>query len=223
MIMTATAISASRGAYRETADGSLEVKILIDPRFKEEFHRLFHEKDMPCAIAPLVADFERNEPKELAVPGNGGHWVVALYKSGWFYNPTVLAALGSDAEYRAWVQLQPSAYSGKFSEYVDGEGRCVAAHVRRAGESGTGYKARHACIPLTNDEHQSQHSDGEQTLGGKDWFDKTRAKYVADWGHIRLREIFEVDSMTKVTAEEFAEWARVVGLHLTLPLALKNV
>lgn len=218
------AISASRGAYRETADGSLEVKLIIDPRFIADFHRIFKIKDMPCALAPLVAGFERNYPDPGPEPKQKqtGNWVAALYKAGWFNNPHVLAVLGTDDAYRAWVQKQPSAFSGGFSEYVDGEGRCIAAHVRRAGESGTGYKAPYACVPITNDEHQRQHKEGESALGGKEWFDKMRAKYVAEWGHGRLREKFEVDSLTEITQEAFVDWADAVGLLKTLPLALKG-
>lgn len=62
------AVSAARGAYRETADGSLEVKIIIDPRYKDDFHRLFRDKDMPVALAPLVANFEQIKP-DVTNPG----------------------------------------------------------------------------------------------------------------------------------------------------------
>lgn len=59
-----TAISGTRRQIRELVDGSLEVRIHIDPRFKADFHRLFPSIDAPCALAPLVNDFERIEQKE---------------------------------------------------------------------------------------------------------------------------------------------------------------
>ena len=68
---------------------------------------------------------------------------------------------GTDAEYRAFIQRLPSAISGRFSEFVDGEGRCEAAHVRRSKDSGTAFKAPFATIPLTNDEHNHQHQHAE--------------------------------------------------------------
>lgn len=57
-------ISGTRRQIRELVDGSLEVRIHIDPRFKQDFHRLFPNIDVPIAIAPLALDFERREPEE---------------------------------------------------------------------------------------------------------------------------------------------------------------
>lgn len=215
------AIAGTRRSMKELVDGTLRVQIDIDPAYRDEFLKSFSKIDMPVALAPLMADFERNTPPEPEAKKRGD-WVAALYKSGWFNNPHVLAVLGTDDAYRAWVQKQPSAFSGQFSEYVNGEGRCIAAHVRRAGESGTGYKAPYACIPITNEEHQRQHKEGESALGGKDWFDKARAKHVAEWGHGRLREMFEVDSLTEIPRDEFVLWANAMHLLKTLPLALKE-
>jgi hypothetical protein len=58
-----SAISGTRRSAKELADGTLRVMIDIDPRFKAEFHRLFPNIDMPCALAPLIAEFE-HLPKE---------------------------------------------------------------------------------------------------------------------------------------------------------------
>lgn len=57
-------ISGTRRQIRELVDGSIEVRIHIDPRFKADFHRLFPNIDLPVAIAPLVANFERIEEEE---------------------------------------------------------------------------------------------------------------------------------------------------------------
>jgi len=51
-------ISGTRRQIRELVDGSLEVRIHIDPRFKKAFHELFPEIDTPVGIAPLKPDFE---------------------------------------------------------------------------------------------------------------------------------------------------------------------
>lgn len=64
-----SAISGTRRKAQELSDGTLRVMVDIDPRFKAEFHRLFPTIDMPVAIAPLVADFERREPE--ATPKGG--------------------------------------------------------------------------------------------------------------------------------------------------------
>lgn len=57
------AISGTRRAMKEMADGTIRVQIDVDPKFKEEFLTLFREIDMPVALAPLVTDFERIEEK----------------------------------------------------------------------------------------------------------------------------------------------------------------
>jgi hypothetical protein len=90
-------------------------------------------------------------------------------------------AKGTDKAFREWVQRQPSCLSGRFSEWVDGEGRCLAAHVRRAGESGTAFKALYACVPLTRQEHDLQHQQGESALASKEWFDEQRFRYLMLW------------------------------------------
>ncbi|WP_088257003.1 hypothetical protein [Fimbriiglobus ruber] len=102
---------------------------------------------------------------------------------------------GTDEEFRAWVQKQPSCISARFSEWLDdiGEWRNPACHVRRAGKSGTAYKEPYACIPLTHEEHRIQHDRGEAAclnrfLGGEwssdvasDWFDEQRLHYLRMW------------------------------------------
>jgi hypothetical protein len=211
-----SAISATRRSMKELVDGTLRVQLDIDPAYRDDFLRLFSKIDMPVAIAPLVSDFEQRKEHEQT-----GHWVSALYKSGFWYNPKVLAALGTDAEYREWIQRQPSAYSDQFSEFTDKGARCEAAHVRRAGESGTGHKAEYACIPLNHAEHQLQHQKGESALGGQEWFDKMRAKYVAEWAHMRLRDALGVESLSGALVR-FLDWADERGLTQTLPLALRS-
>lgn len=56
------AISGTRRQVRELVDGTLEVKIHVEPRHKAEFHRLFAEIDMPVAIAPLVPEYQQAKP-----------------------------------------------------------------------------------------------------------------------------------------------------------------
>lgn len=99
-----------------------------------------------------------------------------------------------DEKYRKFIQARRSCISGQFSEYVDGEGRCIAAHVRRARSSGTGYKAEFSCVPLTKEEHDCQHRHGEKAClqkfkpgwggtveGAKTWFDEQARYYYALW------------------------------------------
>ena len=115
----------------------------------------------------------------------------------------------TDQAFRAWIQTLPSCLSGNFSEYLeDGRRLCVAAHVRRAGESGIGYKAPYSTVPLTQTEHAYQHNFGElacllkfyrnqhfirllkaatpskaESLG-KGWFNAQIEEYRARWKEI---------------------------------------
>jgi hypothetical protein len=66
-----------------------------------------------------------------------------------------------DEEYREWIQRQRSCVSHQFSEYVNGEGRCAAAHVRRAGIAGVAYKPLFSAVALKQKEHDLQHQKGE--------------------------------------------------------------
>lgn len=86
-----------------------------------------------------------------------------------------------DRRYREWIRLQPSCLSGRFEEYVNGDGRSVAAHVRRAGSSGTGYKGMFACVPLTQSEHLNTHQYGDAHYRPKEWWDARVVEYRNRW------------------------------------------
>lgn len=90
-------------------------------------------------------------------------------------------AKGTDKRYRLWISHQPSCISGHYSEWVEGVGRTEAAHVRRAGKSGTGFKAEYSCVPLLRTEHQTQHQHGESSLASKEWWDDQVVKYRELW------------------------------------------
>lgn len=54
-------ISGTRRAIKEMADGTIRVQVDIDPSCRAAFWALFPSIDMPVALAPLVADFERRD------------------------------------------------------------------------------------------------------------------------------------------------------------------
>jgi hypothetical protein len=66
-----SAISGTRRAMKEMADGTIRVQIDIDPACRAQFLALFPNIDMPVALAPLVADFERREPELTEKPKGG--------------------------------------------------------------------------------------------------------------------------------------------------------
>ncbi len=78
-----------------------------------------------------------------------------------------------DEIYRAWIQLQPSCISGQFSEWVNGIGKCVAAHVRRVKwGGGIAHKPKFCYLPMTQREHLLQHQHGESYFGPPEWFEE---------------------------------------------------
>jgi len=114
----------------------------------------------------------------------------------------------TDELYRQWIQTLPCCLDGRsYSEFLEhlGEWRNPACHVRRAGESGTGYKAEFCTIPLTHIHHAYQHQYGELACLAKfsrdpellralknaspreaeriakDWFDAQVEKYRKRW------------------------------------------
>jgi len=99
-----------------------------------------------------------------------------------------------DQDYLDWLSFQPSCINGAFSEYDgQGRGRCVACHVRRSANAGTGYKPLFRAVPLTKAQHDYQHQFGEKALLeqqfgnfhtialGKEWFDNQAAIHLQRW------------------------------------------
>lgn len=57
------AISGTRRAMKEMADGTIRVQVDIDASCRIQFLALFPNIDMPVAMAPLRADFEQTPEK----------------------------------------------------------------------------------------------------------------------------------------------------------------
>ncbi len=179
------------------------------------------------------------EPKKpKAAKGQYGEYAKKLKLSSFFRSPKVWAALGTDEEFREWIQQQPSCISGDrdYCETLTGDAEmvCKAAHVRRAGESGTGYKAEYACVPLTNEEHSCQHQHGELSCLeihlksfpknesnvsaadciAKEWFDKKRIDYVSKWAWETYKGKLGVSSMAEVSPEIHKENAQSIEAEI---------
>jgi len=143
----------------------------------------------------------------------------------------VLEAIGTDAEYLAWVRTQPCAVTGKFDYTKDeatGETRmaCEASHVDRINLGrGIGHKPLYAAIPLVHVWHMRRHdegamvfaSDGKNTLEGMAWEDKQRAKYVTEWASSKLAATLGVESMGYVDPPRLRLWAKQHDLTSALP------
>lgn len=91
-------------------------------------------------------------------------------------------AKGTDEEYLEWLRTMPSATLGEYGEYVNGEGRNEAAHVRRVADgAGIAEKPPYSAIPLTAEEHNLQHQKGESVIAPKEWWEKQACIYLASW------------------------------------------
>ena len=226
------------------ADDTLRISFDVLPKDAKVAFSLFGQRGIHAAIALLAKEasfkhdntFETKETKKIVSKesqtpeihklGEKGQWgklAASLYRSGFFFAPKVLEALGSDKEYRRWINRQPSAFSGDFSEWTeDNEGRCIAAHVRRSDNAGTGYKPPYSCIPLTDKEHQLQHREGESALVGLDW-DAQKNHYLIEWARSRFYEIFNVDSLTKIRPDHMVNWCTENDLMVFLPRIYKTI
>jgi hypothetical protein len=165
-----------------------------------------------------------------------------LWRVGFFFNPRVYVALGTDAEFRDWVETQPSVLSGKFNEYRDGAGRCVAHHVlsSEAAPSRDGpnpNKPEYRSVPLTHEEHQFLHQHGplaalreykdvemfadqdsnQARKSSLEWWKKAAADHVSRWAHRRLVEVFGAESLNDVAMCEIVQWAEKHELRRYLP------
>jgi hypothetical protein len=214
-------IQATTSGIKDLADGTLRISFDIDPRFAQEAYKLFGARGSSVAIAALSlqATTDLAQAETIQSANDFGKYAEALYKCGWFLNPKVNEALGTDAEFLDYVKSRPCCYDG----YASCDGDVVAAHVRRIADgAGTSIKPKYSAIPLCNNHHQLQHQQGESALGGKDWCDKQRAKYLTDWCKEQIYVIFEVDSLAQLNKNNFVSWCDDIGIYNTLPLALKG-
>lgn len=248
----ASVIPITTRTCKTMADGTLRLQVDIEPTYAQQAFALFGQPDQPGALARLTQEAAQNDLRGNASKGSGqaqseaqkastalyGPQAQKLRQSGFFRMPDVWKAIGTDDEFRAWVQRQPSCISGEWSEWLEekGEGRCIAAHVRRAGESGTGYKAPYACIPLTDKEHtQCQHLAGENALyalwldlkghrsieasdnDAKEFFNRKRIEYVESWAWTALKKQLGFAHWSEVPPYVLLRWADKHDLARHLP------
>jgi len=205
-----SAISATRRAYKELVDGTLRVQFDVEPMHKNDFLKLFPEIDMPAAIAPLGGEVKQAH--------NYGQFAKALYQSIFCMQLEVWQELGTDQEYRHWIQNQNCIVCGT-RDYIEetGDMKCEAAHVRRADSSGTSYKADYCCVPLCNNHHQTQHQKGERAVGGANFMLTQRDLLLKSWAWETLKEQLGVQSMKFADPQDIVDWATEHNLQAFLP------
>lgn len=175
-----------------------------------------HVLQLTIAEGDIIAATKTPEPK------HWGYLSRKLYSLGFFHAQEVLEVLGTDDEFLAWIRTQPSAHSKEFSEFINGQGRCEAAHVRRSNNAGTGIKPEYSAIPLTHDEHALQHQQGESAIRDREWFDSQASKYRVLWAKTKLCELFNVESTRYIDPVNLVLWAIEKGIYHLLPKDYRN-
>lgn len=154
-----------------------------------------------------------------------GEYARELHRLGWWWQPGVLEAIGTDQDFLVWVRQQPCAMTGEYDRNEDAHGneikRCEAAHVRRiANGAGTAEKPPFAAIPLVHYWHAQQtiHGEGVFAAGdreaGRKWMDAQRQKYVIAWASETLARALGAESMGYVEPHILVAWAEAHGLGL---------
>lgn len=182
-------------------------------------------KQVGAAFADVEPSTEKNVTSDSATsPHAFGHHAKSLKLSGFFRTPDIWKVVGTDTEFLIWVRRQPSAHSGDYSEWVNGEGRCEAAHISRIEYGrGIGHKPDYSAIPLTHVEHALTHTAGESALRPREWFEQQRIKYVENWAWDKLKIHLGYDSMADVPPAELLDWATRHDVAHHLPAGYKNV
>lgn len=187
-----------------------------------------------------------NVPDAVVAEKPFGKYAAELHRLGWFFNPHVLSCIGSDDQYRAWIQRQECVVC-ESADWVEekGELRCEAAHVNRPSNAGTGHKSEFSCVSLCHNDHINfQHAQGLPTLykrflalrgrkqktvvivesdvdgfniEAREWFDKERDTLLKEWASKTLATRLGYNSMGMVPPDDLANWAMERNLLDTLP------
>lgn len=185
-------------------DGTFAVVLHFEPRDRKAASEHFGEPGLACGLVRL-----RLPPK----PATSLYGEVArvLKLSDFFRRPEVWAAIGSDAEYLAWVRQQPCAFCGSPPPNE-------AAHVRRvANGAGTGIKPEYSAIALCRAHHEAQHQHGENAVRGKAQVDKWRIEFIQHWAWESLKKTLGYESWADIPPGVMREWAERSGVGHFVP------
>ena len=166
--------------------------------------------------------------------GQYGDLARQLKVSNFFRTPEVWKAIGTDKQYIEWIIQQPSAIKidGKSTgwDYDSNPGInqdktrcCDPAHYRDSSETGLGIKPEYSVIPLRHEEHLKQTNEGYSSIGGKEWFQRQRMKYIQEWCWITLKEQLGRESWSKISPQLLNSW--MINNNISnniLPQAYKN-
>lgn len=217
-----TAIAGTVVAFRSMADGTLRLQIGLNEQESKQAMSLLCDVGASVAIARLSEpdapgreqdegpDDETEHPTTQPQAPYSAQAEI-LYRSAFFRTPDVWRAIGSDADFLAWLREQPCCW-------CKAPAPSEAAHVRRISSgAGVGIKPEYSAIPMCHEHHRLQHEKGESFLAPQHTWDKARIRYLQDWGWARLKADLGYEHWHSVPPPVLKQWAGDKGLGHLLP------
>ncbi len=182
-----------------------------------------------CKVLSVVVEFLPGESQRYAEgrhlamvamqessPSRYGDKSRILFQSGFFQNPHVLKAIGTDDQYNKWVRSLPSAISKRVGTPGD---PIEAAHIRMVAEgAGTGIKNQYGTIPLLKSEHRLQTDKGYDAIGGKEKLTRLLCRYRLDWAKEVVKyRLGTFESFAQIPPAYFIHFCRANGIEKFLP------
>lgn len=209
-----------RGSFvrmQTMADGTPRLIIDLPQTTLAQLGALELDPGAPLAIARLTQEAAK-QASQKAAQAIYGEEAKALRLSPFFRTPQVWQAVGTDAEFLAWLRGRPCCCR----DYPHG-GDVVAAHVRRVSEgAGVGIKPPYCAIPLCDRHHRLSHQHGDSEIGNRDWWDRQRIEHVQQWAWDTLKARLGYEHWSEVPPAVLRDWANQNGLTLALPSAYRS-
>lgn len=199
--MVNDAILATSQTRRVHGNGDIELTLRVPKRSARELDAMLDPRDYQCTMAIV-----RVRPY--------GELAKKLRLSRFFFTPRVWAALAADLKFLAWLPTRKCC--AKSNQPCAGD--VVAAHTRRiALGAGVGIKPIYSAVPLCHMHHCIQHGIGESAIGGKEYIDRERIKFLGIWAWHQLKQTLNYHSMAEVPPEVIYRWASAKRVEQYLP------
>lgn len=217
MVTEAAILRGSFVRMQTMADGTPRLIIDLPQTTLTQLGALELDPGAPLAIARLTQQAAQ-QASQVAAQAIYGEEAKTLRLSTFFRTPQVWQAVGTDAEFLAWLRTQPCC-----SPIRPHGGDVVAAHVRRVSEgAGTGIKPPYCAIPLCDHHHGQSHQYGDSRIGPREWWDHKRIEHVQRWAWEALKSSLGYEHWSGVPPTVLRDWADEHGLSMMLPNAYRS-
>ena len=215
--MSTAAVSGTRRAMKEMADGTLRVQIDIDPPQKKAFLELFPNIDMAVGLAPLKLSPDllveaKKEPNYFARD---------LMRDGYFYALRLWLAMhdcGSYTMQQHKAYIETLACCGQAFHPHQCNGDIVLHHAHRAEDAAAGdrqpenpQKAPHYFgVPVCHTAHTWIHTQADRET--KRLIREYAIKLTADQMKAALKRHLKITSLSDITPEMLKAFETEIGL-----------